>query len=221
MNLSTQNFDRYVFSKHPDYDEAAVRKEFAKAVPLKTVVIYCYDPRAVDIPAAVAREFGEVYPGDIITDAQGNKVASTTSLFDVVVAGGRAVDALRSITVAQHLFGIKNIVVVHHTQCGATSFTANGIIDAYKDEHGTDISTLYERESVSISDYVTSLKHDTRLVRESMGTPKDVDIYGYVYNIDTNELSLVAEDMGISSRVDSVFESKKATSIEEDTNHDY
>ncbi len=136
-------FDAYAFSKQPGYDELTVRKEFAKAVPLKTVVIYCYDPRAVGIPAAVAREFGEVYPGDIITDAQGNKVASTTSLFEVVVAGGRATDALRSITVAQHLFGIKNIVIVHHTYCGATSFTADGIIDAYKHEHDTDISALY------------------------------------------------------------------------------
>ncbi len=105
MNLHTQNFDAYAFSKQPGYDEPSVRKEFAKAVPLRTVVIYCYDPRAVDIPEAVAREFGEVYPGDIVTDAQGNKVASTTTLFDVVVAGGRAIDALRSITVAQHLFG--------------------------------------------------------------------------------------------------------------------
>ena len=196
MKLSTQNFDRYVFSKHPDYDEAAVRREFAKAVPLKTVVVYCYDPRAVDIPAAVAREFGEVYPGDIITDAQGNKVASTTSLFDVVVAGGRAVDALRSITVAQHLFGIRNIVIVHHSHCGATSFTADGIIDAYKHEHDADITTLYERESISITDFVTSLKHDTRLVREAKGTPRDVNIYGYLYDIDTNELSLVTEDKG-------------------------
>ncbi len=68
MNLSTQNYDHYVFSKHPDYDETTVRKEFAKAVPLKTVVIYCYDPRATGIPAAVAREFDEVYPGDVITD---------------------------------------------------------------------------------------------------------------------------------------------------------
>ncbi len=194
MNLSTQNFDRYVFSKHPDYDEAAVRKEFAKAVPRKTVVIYCYDPRAVGIPAAVAREFDEVYPGDIITDAQGNKVASTTSLFDVVVAGGRAVDALRSITVAQHLFGIKNIVIVHHSHCGATSFTADGIIDAYKHEHDADISALYERESISISDFVTSLKHDTRLVRDAKGTPQDVNIYGYLYDIDSNELSLVTAD---------------------------
>jgi len=196
MNLPMQNLDAYVFSKQPGYHEPTVRKEFAKAIPLRTVVIYCYDPRATDIAAAVAREFGEVYPGDIITDAQGNKVGSTTSLFEVVVAGGRAIDALRSITVAQHLFGIKNIVIVHHTQCGATSFTADGIIDAYKHEHGTDISALYERESISISDFVTSLKHDTRLVRESKGTPQHVNIYGYLYNIDTNELSLVVEDKG-------------------------
>ncbi len=196
MNLPKLDFDAYAFSKQPGYHEPAVRKEFAKAVPLRSVVIYCYDPRAVNIPAAVAREFGEVYPGDIITDAQGNRVASTTSLFEVVVAGGRAMDALRSITVAQHLFGIKNIVIVHHTHCGATSFTADGIINAYKHEHDTDISALYERESISISDYMTSLKHDTRLVRESNGTPRHVNIYGYLYNIDTNELSLVEEDMG-------------------------
>jgi len=196
MNLPMQNLDAYVFSKQPGYHEPTVRKAFAKAIPLRTVVIYCYDPRATDTPAAVAREFGEVYPGDIITDAQGNKVGSTTSLFEVVVAGGRAIDALRSITVAQHLFGIKNIVIVHHTHCGATSFTADGIIDAYKHEHDTDISALYERESIAISDFVTSLKHDTRLVRESKGTPQHVNIYGYLFNIDTNELSLVVEDKG-------------------------
>ncbi len=196
MNLPKQNFDAYVFSKQAGYHEPTVRKAFAKAVPLRTVVIYCYDPRAVGIPAAVAREFDEVYPGDIITDAQGNKVATTTSLFDVVVAGGRAVDALRSITVAQHLFGIENIVIVHHTHCGATSFTADGIIDAYKHEHDADISALYERESVSISDFVTSLQHDTRLMRESKGTPPHANIYGYLYDIDTNELSLVVEAKG-------------------------
>jgi len=189
-----KNFDVYVFSKQPGYREPAVRKEFAKAVPLRTVVIYCYDPRAVGIPAAVARQLGEVYPGDIITDSQGKKVASTTTLFEVVVAGGRAIDALRSITVAQHLFGIKNIVVVHHTYCGATTFTANGIIDAYKNEQHTDISGLYENESIFISDYASSLKHDVSLLRQSKGTPKHVNIYGYVYNIDTDELSLVVEN---------------------------
>lgn len=190
-----QNFDKYSFSKQSNFNEPTVRKEFAKAVPLRTVVIYCYDPRAVDIPEAVAKEFGEVYPGDIITDEKGNKVASTTTLFEVIVAGGRAIDALRSITVAQHLFGIKNIIVVHHTYCGATSFTVDGIIDAYRQEQGKDISELYERESICISDYATSLEHDTHLLRESNGTPNDVNIYGCLYNIDTNELSRVVEDV--------------------------
>ena len=122
-----KKFDAYVFSKQPGYHEPSMRKEFASAVPLRTVVVYCYDPRAVGIPAAVARQLSEVYPGDVVTDAQGNKIASTTTLFEVVVAGGRAVDALRSITVAQHLFGIQNVVVVHHTSCGATTFTASAL----------------------------------------------------------------------------------------------
>jgi hypothetical protein len=41
---------------------------------------------------------------------------------------------------------------------------------------------------------VSSLRHDVRLMRMSAGTPRRVPIYGYVYNIDTEALSLVAED---------------------------
>jgi carbonic anhydrase len=59
------NFDAYAFSKQPGFAEAEVRKLFKQAVPLRTVVIYCYDPRATNIPRAVAKAMsGEVYPGD-------------------------------------------------------------------------------------------------------------------------------------------------------------
>lgn len=198
----SHDFDAYTFSKQPGYDEPVVRREFAKAVPLRTVVVYCYDPRAVAVPAAVAKEFGEVYPGEIVTDAAGRKVASTTTLFEVVVAGGRAIDALRSVTVAQHLFGIENVVIVHHTQCGATSFTAAGIVGAWAREQGTDISALYERESICIGDYVTSLTHDVRVMRASPGTPRHASVYGYVYDIDTRVLTLVVEDHGTTRPAD-------------------
>lgn len=194
MNTPQPNLDAYAFSRQPGYVESDVRQAFAKAVPLRTLVVYCYDPRAVGIPAAVAREFGEVYPGEIVRDGKGNKVASTTTLFEVIVAGGRAVDALRSVTVAQHLFGIENIVVVHHSHCGATSFTAPGIIGAYRHEHGADISKLYPAQSICISDYVASLRHDTRLIRESAGTPRHVNIYGYFYDIDTDRLTRIVLD---------------------------
>ena len=195
MITHEHNFDAYTFSKAPDYDEGRVRKEFARLMPLRTIVIYCYDPRAAGIPAAVAKELGDVYPGEIITDDKGIDIGTTTTMLTVVVAGGRAMDALRSITVGQHLLGVENIVVVHHTNCGATSYTADGIIKAFKEEHDADIADLYPRESVCITDYVSSLQYDTRLIRQSVGTPKQVNIYGYVYDIDTQELSLIVKDM--------------------------
>ena len=194
-------FDRYAFSAQPAFDEAATREAFSHAVPLKTLVIYCYDPRASDIPNAVAKIFkDEVFPGQVITDDSGKRVASSTTIFPIIVAGGRAIDGLRSITVAQHLFGIQNIVVVHHSHCGATSFTAQGIIDAYRHEHQVDISDLYQRNSICIADYEASLKHDTALVRSNEGTPKHVNIFGYFYDIDTGALTEVVRDLAGDGR---------------------
>ena len=195
MEIPRMNSDRYVFSKQPEFVEPQMRKVFKQAVPLKTIVVHCYDPRAVRIPNAVAKAMpGEVYPGEIVVDAEGRKTASTTTIFPVVVAGGRAVDALRSITVAQHLFGIENIVVVHHTYCGATSFTPDGLFSAFRNEQGTDVSRLYKRSNIAIEDYESSLKHDVRLIRKSKGTPKKVNIFGYLFNIDTDEPKLMVED---------------------------
>src|SRR5262245_504461 len=188
-------FDRYAFSASPSFDETATRKAFSQAVPLKTLVIYCYDPRAADVPNAVTKLFGdEVFPGQVILDRSGKRVASSTTIFPVIVAGGRAIDALRSITVAQHLFGIQNIVVVHHSHCGATTFTADGIIDAYRHEHNADISQLYERGSICIEDYEASLKRVTTLIRSHSGTPRHVNIFGYFYDIDTGMLAEVVKD---------------------------
>ncbi|MEO1245034.1 MAG: carbonic anhydrase [Pseudomonadota bacterium] len=200
MNSKQHDFDAYAFSKREDYDEALVRAEFAKAVPLTTVVVYCYDPRAAGIPQAIASEFGEVFPGEVLLDESGNKAASTASVFEVVVAGGRAVDALRSVTVAQHLFGIENIVIVHHSHCGATSFTADGIVAAYRHEHDVDISALYPEDSICIGDYTTSLAHDVQLMRNSEGTPRHADIYGYFYDIDTESLTRVVYDAADAGR---------------------
>ena len=190
-----RKFDRYAFSAQPSFNEAATREAFSHAVPLKTLVIYCYDPRAAEIPDVVAKLLDdEVFPGEIILDGAGNRVASSTTIFPVIVAGGRTIDALRSITVAQHLFGIQNIVVVHHSHCGATSFTADGIIDAYRHEHHLDISNLYPRSSICITDYEASLRHDTALIREHAGTPRHVNIFGYFYDIDARTLTEVVRD---------------------------
>ena len=194
MTRTKVDFSKYVFSAQPGYDEKKTRAEFAKLMPLRTIVIYCYDPRAAGIPAAVAEVFGDVYPGGVVKDDEGNEIGADTTMLTVVVAGGRATDALRSITVGQHLLGVENIVVVHHTHCGATSYTAEGIIDAFRHEHGADISDLYPRDSVCISDHGAALEHDVGLIRSSPGTPPHVDVYGYMYDIETGALTRLVED---------------------------
>lgn len=201
MTRTFSELNAKAFSRQPGYDEPKARAAFARLMPLRTVIIYCFDPRASGIPEAVARELGDVWPGEFVTDEKGEVAGTTSTVLNVVVAGGRAADALRSITVSQHLFGVRNVVVVHHTHCGATSYTADGLIEAWRREQGVDISETYPRESVCISDYVASVEHDTRLVREAPGTPRGVNVYGYVYDIDTGELTKIVEDPGSAQTV--------------------
>jgi carbonic anhydrase len=196
MENIMSRFEQFAFSARDDFDEAATREAFSHAVPLKTVVIYCYDPRAAQIPEVVARHFGETFPGELLLNQQGYKIASTANVFPVVVAGGRAFDALRSIAIAQHLFGIENIVVVHHSHCGGTTFTADGIIDSFRREQGSDISHDFPREALCIGDYEQSLKSDVALIRSQAGTPRAANIYGFFFDIDSESLTLVANDPG-------------------------
>ena len=190
------DFAQYAFSAADGFDEAAVREAFSHAVPLRTIVIYCYDPRAAQIPDVVAKRLGDIWPGEILSDGDGHQVGSTATIFPVVVAGGRAHDALRSIAIAQHLFGIQNIVVVHHSQCGGTTFTADGIISAFDREQNADISEAFPREAMCISDYEQSLRSDVALIRKQPGTPASADIFGFFYEIDSGQLTLVATNQG-------------------------
>lgn len=189
------NFDNYVYSLQPGYREPDMRRAFRHAVPLRTIVIYCYDPRTAAIPVKLAKTWpDEVYPGELVFNSAGNKIGSTATIFPVVVAGGRTIDALRSITIGQHLFGVQNIVVAHHTCCGTTSYTPSGLIEAFQTEQGVDLSTVYEPESLAIHDFESSLQHDVSLLRASEGIPHTVNIFGYLLNIHTDEFALLVED---------------------------
>jgi hypothetical protein len=81
-------FSYYEYRKLPGFDMNAF-KGANQAIPMKTLVIYCFDPRAADIPKPVAAYFGdEVYPGENILDESGNRVGHTRTLFTETNAGG-------------------------------------------------------------------------------------------------------------------------------------
>jgi pimeloyl-ACP methyl ester carboxylesterase/carbonic anhydrase len=190
-------FDRFVISKSPGFTDAGFYRAFTKAAPVETVVIYCLDPRSARVPELVADALpGQVYPGVIRKNDKGEKIGSTTTIVPIVTAGGRAVDAVRSISALYYLFGIKSVVVVHHTFCGQSSYTADGFYSKMKNDLGVDLKSAVPVRDVCISALETSLRDDVTLLRDAPGIPKSVNIYGYVYDIDAETLTLMVKDTG-------------------------
>lgn len=196
--------DQHVIAAQPDFDERRTREEFRRVVgSLRTVVIHCFDPRVTGgIPYAVADALpDQEYPGEIFefTDDHGKtQFGTSTTIFPIINAGGRAdAGVQRAISVACHLFDIDHVAVVHHTDCGATHFTAEGMIERFQEEFGRDLSSLWEPGEIgTIKSFEDSLKLDVDLIRNSVGTPAHVNVYGYCYDIETGNLHLLAERPG-------------------------
>ena len=203
MTSTVALYDKAIISRQPNFDERKTRSEFRKVIPnLKTVVVHCFDPRVTGgIPPAVAKALpGQIYPGEVfefVGEDGKKKIGSNTTIFPVVVAGGRASgSAQRSISIACHLFDIDNVAIVHHTDCGGTHFTPEGFLEIFKEEFGHDITDLWDADDISIENFTQSLHRDVRNVRNSRGTPRHVNVFGFLYDIETGQLLLVEEDLG-------------------------
>src|SRR5215467_16010686 len=64
-------------------------------------------------------------------------------------AGGRASDdALRSLAISQQLLGTREVVVIHHTDCGMLTFTDPQLREKIRNDLGTDT----DQEFLSFTD---------------------------------------------------------------------
>src|SRR5271168_4340415 len=188
-------FSVYEYRKQPGF-EMNTFEGANQAIPMKTLVIYCFDPRAVEIPQAVAEYFGdEVYPGENILDESGNRVGHTRTLFTETNAGGRAAFALESVAAMDYIFRVQNVVVVHHSFCGTTTLTPELLIEEFHDHHHADIASMFEHDSLAIMDFETSIKHDIALLRSSPAVPKRVKLYGFFYEISSDTLTEVVRNI--------------------------
>jgi carbonic anhydrase len=57
-------------------------------------------------------------------------------------AGGLAHDALRSLVISQQLLGTREIIVIHHTDCGMLTFTNEQLHAKVRNELGADASAI-------------------------------------------------------------------------------
>ncbi|MEU9545753.1 MULTISPECIES: hypothetical protein [Streptomyces] len=72
------NFAEFTFRAQPGYNEAAAREIVTRSIPVRTIAMYCFDPRAAGAAQAVADHFGdEIYPGELLLDETGRKIGFT------------------------------------------------------------------------------------------------------------------------------------------------
>ena len=119
-------------------------------------------------------------------------------------AGGRASDdAIRSLVISYKLLGTREWFVIHHTDCGMELFTdevmrgllANSLETATIDASGWhDVgqgpgSTESEYiDWLTIHDRAGSVVDDVRRIRSHPLVPKNIPIYGYLYDVKTGRL---------------------------------
>lgn len=119
-------------------------------------------------------------------------------------AGGRASDdAIRSLVISYKLLGTKEWFIIHHTDCGMEFFTdevIRGLLSnsletaALTSEGFKDVGTGPGSEEGRYIDWLTihdqhgSVVDDVRRVRNHPLVPKNIPIYGYIYDVRSGRL---------------------------------
>ncbi len=104
-------------------------------------------------------------------------------------AGGRVTeDMIRSLVISQQQMGTREIVVLHHTDCGAQTFKNEEFAAFLNQELGVDVSG---QDFLPFTDVEESVREDVALLRQSPLIPDDVEISGAVYDVATGRMTVV------------------------------
>jgi carbonic anhydrase len=124
-------------------------------------------------------------------------------------AGGRASDdAIRSLVISHKLLGTREWFVIHHTNCGMEFFTnevmrgllassletASLVGGGWKDVGKGPGSRAGDFiEWLTISDQNQSVIDDVERIRSHPLVPRDIAIYGYIYDVASGRLNEVKD----------------------------
>lgn len=124
-------------------------------------------------------------------------------------AGGRASDdAIRSLVISYKLLGTHEWFVVHHTDCGMETFSdgiMRGLLAQSLKPATVDASGWHDTgegpgstegdyiDFLTIEDQARSVRDDVQRIRSHPLVPRDIPIYGYIYDVRSGRLNEVPE----------------------------
>ncbi|HET6403087.1 MAG TPA: carbonic anhydrase [Candidatus Thermoplasmatota archaeon] len=101
---------------------------------------------------------------------------------------------LRSLIVAVHLLGVRNVAVMGHTKCGMT-LVGRGefrIAQSIHKEAGVPLHEVmrpdFQRWLGGFADAEEHVRLSVRLIRRHPYMPKDLDVFGLLYDNDTGRV---------------------------------
>ncbi len=162
-------------------------KSFAsnKCPRKKLAILTCMDTRLVELlPAALGIHNGDV---KLIKNA-GGLILDT---FD---------STIRSLLIAVLEFGVKEIMVIGHTDCGAAVISSETII-THLIQRGIDMETIrrlkeegldFESWFQGFDNTETAVQKSVSLIKDHPLMPSDVAVQGFVMDIDCGRLDQVS-----------------------------
>ncbi|WP_375406790.1 beta-class carbonic anhydrase [uncultured Amnibacterium sp.] len=104
-------------------------------------------------------------------------------------AGGVVTDdEIRSLTISQRLLGTKEIILIHHTDCGMLTFTDDGF--KAQIQEATGIKPEWAAEA--FADLDEDVKQSIARIKASPFVPEKDSIRGFVFDVATGALNEVA-----------------------------
>lgn len=101
-------------------------------------------------------------------------------------AGGRVTDdVIRSLVISEQQLGTSEIVVLHHTDCGAQTFTNAEFTEQLKRDLAVDAG---DQDFLPFTDIEESVREDIALLKNSSLIPEDIIISGAIYDVDTGRV---------------------------------
>ena len=93
-------------------------------------------------------------------------------------------DELRSLAISQRLLGTKEIVLVHHTDCGMLTFTD----DAFKAQIEADTGIKPSWSAEAFSDLDADVRQSIARIKAEPSIPVKDSVRGFVYDVATGGL---------------------------------